>query len=149
MGVDPGKTGAIVFMSGDTRQILEMMRMPLVKKSRVLDAKRIYELILKYKPSLLIQEFVRSRPENGVKQAFEFGRCAEICVCLARALDVPVVEVPPQEWLKNVPKYKPGAGKEHIVKQAQKMFGVTFKFKADWGMADALFLTDYGIRVLA
>lgn len=140
VGVDPGKTGAIVVLDAKGKLVAQT-RMPLIRGTRDIDHRRIYDFVRDARPRLIAQEYVRSRPENGVKQAFEFGRTIEACRCVAAVLSVPFREVMPKKWQSLVVGLDHGDVKASVVAAALIRWpGLSLKFKVDWDRADAAFI---------
>jgi len=139
IGVDPGKTGALVVLENE--RLVAQMRIPLVKGTRDINHKAVYQFFVDNKPNFVAQEFVRSQPKNGVKQAFEFGRTCEVCKCIAAVLDLPFCEILPKTWQKLVVGLDHGDVKTSVVFAAQNIWpDLSLNLKADWGRADAAFI---------
>jgi hypothetical protein len=146
LGVDPGKTGALVVMVN--QEVLFSSRMPLVKTTRNIDYGFLSQVFKTYQPHFVFQEFVRSRPGNGVKQCFEFGRAAEACRAVAGVYNVDFYEVLPKKWQLLVEGLNRDSLKESIVIDAKKKWpNLKIHHKADWGVADAAFIALHGCLV--
>lgn len=151
VGVDPGKSGALVALRGD--RVVGQLRMPLLSGTRDIDSKAIAEFLLLHDPKIVAQELVRSRPENGVKQAFEFGRSAEVCRTLSLALGFAFVEVVPQVWLRLVDGLPSGLERRERKQRVAAEAGIRWpeldlRRIADWGRADAAFIALWGVSKL-
>lgn len=139
-GVDPGKKGAIVVLDAAGRLVAQT-RMPLIRGTRDIDHRRIYDFLREARPTSVAQEFVRSRPENGVKQAFEFGRSCEAVRAVAAVLGLPFREVQTKAWQKLVVGLDHGDVKASVVLAAQRIWPtLSLDLKADWDRADAAFI---------
>ncbi|MFN7883259.1 MAG: hypothetical protein ACK5PF_09635 [bacterium] len=115
-GVDPGASGALAFYDLDSER-LSIHDMPhvsnavsgsAIKKgakkagpSRVTSASRVGAILLLERPDVLWIEDVGSRPGQGVRSMFTFGRAVGVIEGAAGALGIPTLHVRPQAWMKE------------------------------------------------
>lgn len=151
VGVDPGKTGAIVALRRDL-SVAWAIRMPLLRGTRDIDSAEIFARLTRDPPVLVLQEFVSSRPGNGVKQAFEFGRAAEVCRSLSIAAGAPFETVTPATWQRMIPDLYPGVDRQDlksiVTRFALRVWPLLpIRCGADQGMADAACVAAVAVRV--
>ena len=105
IGIDPGLSGAIVIMDGDTP--VAWYRMPIMKTGSAnrVNASALAAII---RPSIYGDQEVRayvelvgSMPGQGVASMFSFGHSAGVIQGVLGAFEIPVVMVTPQSWKKR------------------------------------------------
>ena len=105
IGIDPGLSGAIVFM--ETNSPIEWHRMPTMKTG---SANRVNAsaLAAKIRPYWLLNkklqayvELVGSMPGQGVASMFSFGHSAGVIQGVLGAFEIPVTMVTPGQWKKR------------------------------------------------
>lgn len=106
-GIDPGCSGAIVFMHGD--ELIEWMLMPTYKIGTATKVNP-YELgrwIDKCTQDYVGNSFhayieaVHAMPGNGATSMFNFGHACGTVVGSLGALGIPMTFVTPQQWKKS------------------------------------------------
>jgi hypothetical protein len=151
IGVDPGMTGAIVKLAPGG-VILGALRMPIVSgKKKALDMIAIRDSFLADDDGVLAIEDVHSMPGQGVSSMFKFGRGFGLLEGIAVGLGLRVVKVRPQAWQKVMLEGMPRGEhvKQSAVLRAKELFpDLPIRFKADWGMADAVLIAEYARRTL-
>ena len=99
LGVDPGLSGALVFLSL-TGGLIEVEDMPHVGKE--INAHMIARLIQGYGPVRhAIVERAQSMPKQGISGAFNYGTGYGKILGVLAALDIPIVHIAPSQWKKR------------------------------------------------
>jgi len=104
IGIDPGLSGAIVIMDGDTP--VAWYRMPTMKTGSAnrVNAPALAAII---RPSIYGEEIkayvelVGSMPGQGVASMFSFGHSAGVIQGVLGAFEIPVTMVTPSQWKKR------------------------------------------------
>ena len=105
IGIDPGLSGAIVFLEPNSP--IEWHRMPTMKTG---SANRVNAsaLAAKIRPYWLLNkkihayvELVSSMPGQGVASMFSFGHSAGVIQGVLGAFEIPVTMVTPSQWKKR------------------------------------------------
>jgi crossover junction endodeoxyribonuclease RuvC len=105
IGIDPGLSGAIVIMDGDTP--IEWHRMPTMKTGSAnrVNAPALAAIIRPYlyldKQIRVYVELVSSMPGQGVASMFSFGHSAGVIQGVLGAFEIPVTMVTPSQWKKR------------------------------------------------
>ena len=105
IGVDPGLSGAIVIMEGNSP--IEWHRMPTMKTGSAnrVNAPALAAIIRPYlyldKPIHAYVELVSSMPGQGVASMFSFGHSAGVLQGVLGAFEIPVTMVTPSQWKKR------------------------------------------------
>lgn len=159
VGIDPGIHGGIAILSTGERPHIHLLKvMPLTPQGN-LDLDELRQSFRLYSPwtSRFWIENVHSMPGQGVVATFRFGRDYGSVLGVLAALELPVQQVTPQVWKKEI------IGKRVKGKRENKLAAidwVTFNFpEVDLiprnsrvphsGIADAICIAVYGIRKLA
>lgn len=101
LGIDPGKSGALVFIETDeSNPVATTYRMPLAGKD--IDAVEICHLIEEHQPDRAYMEKVHAMPGQGVTSMFTFGTGYGLMIGIMAALKLPLSLVTPQAWKKVV-----------------------------------------------
>ena len=146
-GIDPGKSGAIVFV--DEGGALEARRMPLIGKEWDLPALASIFVLARDcdTPTLTVLERVHAMPKQGVSSTFTFGVGYGLIQGLLAARGWPFQLVPPKTWQRSV-LGTTTSEKEALVAAALRLFpALPIKRKADWGMADAALMAEHARRL--
>lgn len=163
IGIDPGKSGAIVAYESETMDVVSMTEMPLIKgkKKSELDLigvhTRIRNIVDTYADMNVKAtiEKAQAMPKQGVVSMLSIGYgYGALCMALV-CLRVPFIEVRPNEWHKKILVGMPkGEQKAASIGNAQKIFPACYnrlmtgpsgrKRKPHDGIADALNIALYG-----
>lgn len=171
-GIDPGATGAIAFLcaaSDVPGWIVSATMLP--RAGDGFDLPALAKALERERPALTIIERVSAMPGQGVTGVFRFGEGYGMLQGVLAALGLPYELVTPQTWRKEVglvlpQRTKPGADldrkaaarakaertnevKGATVQQALRrwpMTAETFKVKARWPIADALWIAECASR---
>jgi crossover junction endodeoxyribonuclease RuvC len=105
VAIDPGLSGAIVFMENDSP--IEWHRMPTMKTGSAnrVNAPALAAMIRPYwllnKKLYAYVELVGSMPGQGVASMFSFGHSAGVIQGVLGAFEIPVSMVTPSQWKKR------------------------------------------------
>jgi len=155
VGIDPGITGAIAFVSEKKILLFDMPSMvcPWIKPkknkagelvfTKMVAVRELKTLLLSNAATdaIVTMEIVHSMPKQGVVGAFNFGGSFHNAVAVVRLGGYMLKMITPQQWKENI-----GAtcqGKDHPRQLALKAYPELYeslKLKKDQGKADALFI---------
>lgn len=149
VGIDPGKFGAIAFVSSESA---EVHAMPLVGGE--IDAHAIADLLKERmgKIGCVYIEKVGAMPRNGAVSMFTFGHGFGLLCGITAALNLPMVLVRPQVWQKEMHKNIKGKDTKSKSILAAKRIYPNVELKAENqrvdqdGYADALLIGRYGLK---
>jgi crossover junction endodeoxyribonuclease RuvC len=150
MGIDPGKSGGIAILEGGA--VMRLLPMPLA--GRGVDFGVVAHVISAYRPDAIVMEKVGAMPKQGVVSTFTFGVGYGGIQGVCAALGAPLHLVTPQAWkqlvLAGTAKDKSSAIAfvRRAYPQADLMATPRSRVPHD-GLADAVCLATYGLRVLA
>jgi len=94
LGIDPGRSGALAWLRGDTLEHVEDM--PQFTGSAL--GVQLADLIRINRPTVAWVEKVHAMPKQGVKSVWTFAENYGVVLGVLGALDVPVRHVTPSEW---------------------------------------------------
>lgn len=150
IGIDPGLSGAICVMEGDSVILLDDI--PTVTfsagrtKNRV-DGALLADILREYGGArLAVVELVHSRPKEGVCSAFSFGFTSGVIFGVLGTLKIPFITPLPAEWKRSM---RLGKDKELSRARALELFpgqSDKLKRKMDHNRAEALLLAVWGSR---
>lgn len=137
IGIDPGKNGAIAFVSPYWQPYTVALKETPRDISDALET-----ATLEYNCIAIIEQ-VSSSPQMGVKSAFTFGQGFGMLEGLLTAHCIPFERVRPQVWQKAM-KCMTGGNKNITKRRAQELFpGIKITHK----IADALLIAEYCRRL--
>ena len=150
IGIDPGKSGGIVFINGD--KIIEMYKCP----STIEDMAELLEPFrLKWDSNLNITAYieqVHAFPSDGRSSVFKFGTNYGIWQGLLGANKIETKFIAPQVWMKSLDLPKSKLERKRKIKSiAQKVIdkqGV-LKKKVTLHTSDAVLIGMYGVITTA
>jgi crossover junction endodeoxyribonuclease RuvC len=143
-GIDPGLTGAIVFLSDQEVEIHDMPTLVVSGNKRTISAVGVADILASKKHPCVIEK-VASRPGQGVTSMFSFGMGYGIVLGVAAALMIPINYVTPQQWQREM---KVQSGKDASRQRAMELYpqhSAFFARKKDHGRADALLIARWGL----
>lgn len=151
VGIDPGNAGAIAFLDPDART-LRVVDMPIYEWTTTKTRKKIdgYSIVAEMNSqpvNHIYMEEVWSSPQMGVVSAFSFGNGRGIIEGLAAGLQIPMTQVKPAKWKKDL---KVPADKKFAVQRATQLIpsaGTLFRGPRGGildGRAEAALLAFYG-----
>lgn len=153
IGIDPGLSGAVVFLDTDART-LEVHDMPTVevlrggKRKRELSAQMLSGILGARRADGAYLERVNAMAGQGVTSVFSFGRSSGIVEGILAAYDIPTTLVTPQSWQKAI---EVRGGKDGSRERAMQLFpshASLFSRVKDDGRADAALIAAYGERMM-
>jgi Holliday junction resolvasome RuvABC endonuclease subunit len=142
IGIDPGKAGALAFLTGDYHEVVDYPGDP----AQVVDILRSW--MLRYEIHLCALEKVGARPGQGVVSMFTFGQNLGAYQGILAALGIPYTMPTPQQWQRNLVDQKAGPDpKTRSLVTARRLFPMAeISRKRDHGRADALLLAFWAKR---
>jgi crossover junction endodeoxyribonuclease RuvC len=149
LGVDPGVDGAFAFIDpvACTLRVADMpcFTRTTTKTKRFADAVGIGNLVRSEPIVHCYIEKVASSPQMGVVSAFSFGYSFGTLHGALSALQVPLDEVPPQEWKKAM---RTTADKKESKARAHQLMPQCVKLLGRADRAEAAMLALYGTMLL-
>ncbi len=153
LGIDPGATGAVAWMSEDLQDYGAMRWKEDIASTAQMFKDRILaqDLVI----VLAVLEKVHSMPKQGVVSSFKFGSNFGAWQAMLAMAGIPFVLITPQKWQKATwdSDRKGKTTKQMSVSMVQRMFpemnltpGRTRVEHS--GIADAALMAWYGIKVL-
>lgn len=143
IGVDPGRGGAVALL-------------PQASSAKVVDypgeARLASEVLqgwlIDHDVQLVAIEAVASRPGQGVRSVFTFGRSFGEWLGILAALGIPHVLVPPQQWQRGLVRPSDGPDpKSRSLSVARRLFpDIDLSRKKDHHRSDALLLAYWAKR---
>ena len=148
IGIDPGLTGAIAVIGGETGNEIELFDMPtsakLTGKGQQLNLAALHFLLHDRLGEVWLEQ-VGPMPGQGVTSMFGFGRTVGQIEGIVSALGLPVQYVTPQRWKR--PLGLIGRDKDAARTLAIQRFPAVASMlarKKDCGRADALLIAYHG-----
>ena len=148
VGIDPGLTGAVVWLAPDG-ELLALADMPVLTTTtgrREVNAAGLADLMRCYPGATVAVERVGPRPGEGAVGAFAFGHGFGTVLAVLATLGHPVRLVQPAVW-KRWAGIPAGAPKDAAVAVAARMVPSASQhlmLKKHHGRADALLLAEFG-----
>lgn len=108
LGIDPGKTGALALLDGDSFELVNVYDQPIIAtgKRGDFDIAAMVTLVEHLRPDKIALERVRPMPSQGIGakmgsvSAFTFGGGFYAWRTIAACLRIPLILVTPQQWKK-------------------------------------------------
>ena len=157
LGFDPGKTGAMVALD-DGGRLLQFSRFPLIASGKKKEL-HIYEMAvwvgeIDFDNGHMTRatiEKVHAMPGQGVTSMFSFGRSFGLIEGIIAGKGIPRTYATPQAWQKVMLAGKPkGKDSKHSAALAAvelwPELSKLMQVKANWGIADAALIAEYGRR---
>lgn len=122
-GIDPGQSGALAILDPENNR-MRLFDMPIfeyitTRKRIKIDPYAIAAFLQQQPLALAYVEEVHSSPQMGVSSAFSFGEGKGILLGALAALGVPLTEVKPMIWKKQM---RVPADKRAAVQRASQLF---------------------------
>ena len=144
IGIDPGKSGAFATINSETNEVISMFW----------DDAKFISLMKDYKNKSLnciaCLESVHAQPNNGKKQAFDFGHSLGFIEGVLQSFDIPYQLISPMKWKKEFNLIK--QDKSMSIKICKQLYPTISLKKTDRctkysdGMAEALLMATYAKR---
>lgn len=144
MGIDPGVSGALAYLSTATRQGFAQ-DLPVIGGD--LSAGQLFEIVRKVNPDVCVVERVNAFPGQGVSSVWRFGRAYGAILAVLACSSIRTELVTPTVWKKAMGL--PGKDKEQARELALRLFpdlGQTLARKKDHGRAEALLIAEFWRR---
>lgn len=144
IGIDPGKSGAVALLYGDSGVADIIQFAPSDGREALIELS-----ITRETPVFAIIEHVHSMPRQGVASTFSFGQNFGWWCGVLDALNIPYQLVRPQVWKKE---FGCNSDKNTSIAVAQRLFPRVSLLptpkckKPDDGMAEALLMAEYARR---
>ena len=143
IGIDPGLSGAIAFVSDERIELFDMpiIVCPWATKKKMVDGYALMNMLKGELNARINIELVHSMPKQGVASTFTFGQSYGTVLGIVQAMGIGYNLVRPQAW-----KSKCGLiGKDKdasriLALQMYPHLAEQLKFKKHHGRADALFI---------
>jgi hypothetical protein len=155
IGIDPGNTGAIVYLFGKNEMAFHPMPYDKDKKEISYDA--IVEILEEFSNADHIM-LERAMPmAMGAKHAFTYGRFFNMLEMACKFSDIPTTYVEPSKWHKELlqgidsnlkPKARSLIALDRLLPKLKKQIPANKNGKLHEGVVDALLLAEYGRRIL-
>ena len=153
IGIDPGQTGAVAILYGDSGVTIWDTPTEIVKKGKgtkteYLPAEMAALLYVLPSGCHCYLEKVGAMPGQGVTSMFNFGKGYGLWIGILAALNIPYTLVTPQAWKKDIMAGQ--SDKDAARGRAQQLFpkvASQLSRKKDIGRADALLIAEYGRRL--
>jgi crossover junction endodeoxyribonuclease RuvC len=127
LGIDNGLSGGIAVIDDDNKIVLaEPMPTIKVKDKRLIDIKKLSELITKHEVDFAVIENAHAMPGQGVSSMFSFGRVFGINLALLEAHGIPYKIVESRTWQKEVFKDLPADDTKLALQGATKIRSINF-----------------------
>jgi hypothetical protein len=143
MGVDPGVTGGLAFVSNS---MIEAFDIPVVAGE--VDVDELVRIVRRFGPALAVVERAGAMPKQGVASTFKYGVAYGALRATLVACNVPTHLIAATKWKKA---YLLDRDKEKARALAIRFWpgcGL-FARKKDHGRAEAALLAKYGMDVLS
>ena len=147
LGIDPGKSGALAWMSPENRL---GQTEGVVRRSKLTDADWIHAIATHAKGSdLVVIERTASSPQMGVKSAHTFGEERGMIRCACLLSGTRLIEVTPAKWQRaiGIPAIKKEPQPQHKRRLKQKAQELFPGMKITNDTADALLLGFYALTI--
>lgn len=159
VGIDPGLTGAVAFISFDAPPLVLGVRdtpsFLLNGKRREYDVPGLLRMFtsgigVTHRIDHVFVEKQGTRPEQGVASVFKIGLGMGLWEGILAAFGIPYTIVPPQVWQREMYQGAVNAeGKERSLLIASRLWPHIEIPKTRHDRADALLIAEYGRRVLS
>lgn len=149
IGVDPGLTGGVAFLSPTGAVSNDMPTFAYSATGavkRAVDGVAVGNMLRGAREggAVLYVERVNAFPGQGVSSMFSLGMSFWGVVCAANAIGIPVELVEPRAWKKH---FGLGPDKDQARGLASRLYpGVDLSKKKDHGRAEALLIARYGME---
>jgi crossover junction endodeoxyribonuclease RuvC len=155
LGLDPGISGALAIVAGDTLVVHDLPALrigtKLSRQRRELDLGAVHKFLLEIAGAIdhAFIEKVNAMPGQGVTSMFRFGYACGGVHGVITALGVPITFVTPQAWQKAMGV---GPGGDAARARAMALYPAhrdAFARKLDEHRADAALIATYGCNLVS
>ncbi|HAX91973.1 MAG TPA: hypothetical protein DCY07_07185 [Rhodospirillaceae bacterium] len=151
VGIDPGLSGALAFLSGEELDVLAMPTLTITKAKgtrRVLDLTALANIIdNKTKNAAKVSVFIErvaSMPKQGVASMFSFGESYGAIKGIVAANFLPMTLVTPVTWKAKLKVSRNKDDARYRASQLMPRFAHLWPRRKDDGMAEAALIAFYG-----
>ncbi len=137
LGIDPGQSGGIVVIDGNTTHTCKLSETEQDIWSWINDTTDLLSAVATI-------EKVHAMPKQGVTSSFTFGKNFGFLIGLLTASQIPFKFITPQQWQKGMQCLTKG-DKNVSKAAAQRLWP---KIKVTHAIADALLIAEYGRKHL-
>ena len=152
-GIDPGLTGAIVWVDARYKVMIDRAPLPVLfetRSRRVIDVLALRQLLERYPLDWVVLEHVHALPRDGRSSAFSFGRVLGAIETALTLTGCRYIKVAPQYWKKwaSIPRGAPKTWSRGVL---SRLCPSAFERVRSSDEADALLLALYALetRLLA
>lgn len=147
-GIDPGVTGAIVWVDARYKVMIDRAPLPVLfetRSRRVIDVLALRRLLERHPLHWVVLEHVHALPRDGRSSAFSFGRVLGAVETALTLSGCRYIKVTPQAWKKwaGIPR---GAHKSWSRGVLSRLCPSAFERVCSSDEADALLLALYAIE---
>lgn len=151
LGIDPGVSGALVWLR-DGASVLMVCDIPTFaaggrKGRRIIDTRRLLELLNSFPADTAVLEEVSSMPRDGHVGAFSFGRAYGVIEMALTSARIPFHTVRPQVWKRKLGVTGDKDQSRLIATRLIPHGADQWPLKKDHHRADAALLAYYGERI--
>lgn len=141
IGIDPGKSGGICFIKDKKKAVAYKCPDTIEQMTSI-----VKEEIKGFRKKQAIIEHVHSMPRDGVVSAFSFGRNFGTWLGILAALNINLIMVSPQKWMKT---YYPLPKEKKLRKHKLKQIALDLhpNAKNTLATADAVLIANYGLNL--
>ena len=143
IGIDPGKNGGVALLSNEQDYYRALaFRCP--------DADNMHRVLLEHIENFCIDfdniyvaiEKVWAFPSDARSSAFKFGFNSGMWMGIISAMQLPVIEIIPKEWMKfyDMPKMDKKNRKKWLKDLSEKMYP---NIKVTYNVSDAILIANY------
>lgn len=141
LGVDPGVSGALAFLSTEQLDFVGVYDMPILDGD--INPHMLHRIIGDHEPDVAMIERSHPHPKEGVNSVWRYASAFTTAVVVTKLLVVPMIFVSPAKWKKSMALTK---DKEQSRARAIETFPACsdqFKLKKHHNRAEAAMLAFY------
>ena len=145
VGIDPGVSGAVVWMNDHGRHMGLVCDMPTIeiRGKRIVDGAGLAEQLQRFGISMVVLEHVQGVQQSGATSAFSFGRGFGIIEGVIAGLKLPSTLVRPQVWTRAMSVGSDKGAHRDAARRRWPECAELFARVRDDGRADAALLCEW------
>lgn len=143
IGIDPGLTGAVAILDGQSLRVHDIPTAPGPKGRSVMLHRALFDL-LDLPPAVAFVEFVSARPGQGVTSMFRFGETLGAIHMALAARGHALHQVTPAVWKRHFGITKEKGASRGLASQRWPEIAPQFARVKDDGRAEAALIAQYG-----
>lgn len=148
IGIDPGLTGAVAILEGQSLRVQDIPTAPGPKGRSVLLHRVLFDL-LDLPPAAAFVELVSARPGQGVTSMFRFGETLGAIHMALAARGHALHQVTPAVWKRHFGITKDKGSSRALAAQRWPDAAAQFARVKDDGRAEAALIAQYGADALS